>query len=77
MSEMDHSADHPVDDAVEAADAEPGELSIETPEADAVEQHTAVRERTERLRTDLPGDVDEADAADQRRVVELDEDDYR
>jgi hypothetical protein len=56
---------------------------LETPEDDAVEQHTPLRddERAddERLRwsAQLPFDADEADAAEQKRLVELDEDDYR
>ena len=35
------------------------------------------RGRRRRNQADLPLDVDEADAAEQRREVKLDEDDYR
>ncbi|WP_043630589.1 hypothetical protein [Nonomuraea candida] len=53
------------------------ELSIETPEADAVEQHREMLQSVSGLRRELPLDVDPADGADQDRVVELDDDDYR
>ncbi|MFC4122412.1 hypothetical protein [Nonomuraea zeae] len=53
------------------------ELSIETPEADAAEQHRELRQGGGRLRREVPLDVDPADAAEQDRVVELDDDDYR
>ncbi|MEV4179655.1 hypothetical protein [Nonomuraea sp. NPDC049709] len=56
---------------------EEGELSIETPEADAVEQHRDMLQSVGRLRRELPLDVDPADGADQDRVVDLDDDDYR
>jgi hypothetical protein len=76
MSEMDIRPDD-LDDIVETADSpEATEFDIETPEADAVEQHRSVRAGEER-RERLPFDVDPADAAEQDRVVELDEDDYR
>ncbi|TDE30160.1 hypothetical protein E1295_41210 [Nonomuraea mesophila] len=61
------------DETYEAED----ERSIETPEADAAEQQREIRP-VGRLRSELPLDVDPADAADQDRVVELDDDDgYR
>jgi hypothetical protein len=53
------------------------ELSLEAAEADAAEQHVAVREGERRWPTALPVEVDEADAAEQGFEVELDEDDYR
>ncbi|MEV4806567.1 hypothetical protein AB0K18_41790 [Nonomuraea sp. NPDC049421] len=53
------------------------ELSIETPEADAIEQQREMLQSAGRLRRELPLDVDPADGADQDRVVELDDDDYR
>lgn len=71
MSEMDIRGDEIT------YDEEEGELSIETPEADAVEQHREMLQSVGRLRRELPLDVDPADAADQDRVVELDDDDYR
>ncbi|MFC7592811.1 hypothetical protein ACFQYP_60690 [Nonomuraea antimicrobica] len=53
------------------------ELSIETPEADAAEQHRELLQSVGRLRRELPLDVDPADGADQDRVVDLDDEDYR
>jgi hypothetical protein len=60
--------------------AEP--MGLETPEGDAVEQHTPLRDgesEDERIEwtAQAPIDADEADAAEQKRLVELDEDDYR
>ncbi|MFB4312672.1 FAD-dependent oxidoreductase [Actinomadura sp. 21ATH] len=57
-------------------------LSEEAPEADAAEQRIAVQDEEERTGDgewpqQVPFDADEADAAEQGRVVELDEDDYR
>ncbi|HEY7486285.1 MAG TPA: hypothetical protein VH912_17600 [Streptosporangiaceae bacterium] len=57
-------------------DAEP--VGVETPEADAAEQHTPLtQEEQPRWTIQVPFDADEADAAEQDRLVELDEDDYR
>ncbi|MEV1045060.1 hypothetical protein [Streptomyces sp. NPDC049916] len=57
-----------------AADA-PGP---EAPEADAAEQRTDVRpEDDEPAEGIAPALANEADVADQRRVIPLDEDDYR
>lgn len=56
-------------------------MGLETPEGDAVEQHTPLRDETDGERVEwtaqVPFDADEADAADQKRLVDLDEDDYR
>jgi hypothetical protein len=58
-------------------------MGLETPEGDAVEQHTPLRDddQSDEQRGEwfaqVPYDVDEADAAEQKRLVELDEDDYR
>ncbi|MFM9366908.1 hypothetical protein [Streptomyces sp. Da 82-17] len=53
-------------------------LDEETPEADAAEQHTDLRqERDEPLPQYDPSTANPADAAEQARVVDLDEDDYR
>jgi hypothetical protein len=54
------------------------EVDVEAPEADAAEQLTELSPH----RDDPPADADpdaanEADRAEQARVVELDEDDYR
>ncbi|MFJ6695674.1 hypothetical protein ACIQM4_06345 [Streptomyces sp. NPDC091272] len=59
-------------------DAENRPLSDETPEADAVEQHTDLTpDKDNPLTTVDPDLANEADAAEQTRVVVLDEDDYR
>ncbi|MFB9206025.1 hypothetical protein ACFFV7_32860 [Nonomuraea spiralis] len=58
-------------------EAEEEELSPETPEADAAEQHREMRQDEDRPRHELPLDVDPADATDQDRVVDYDDDDYR
>lgn len=52
-------------------------MGIESPEADTVEQHTPLKSENDDRLGSVPFDVDEADAAEQSRVVELDEDDYR
>ncbi|MEV8342031.1 hypothetical protein [Streptomyces niveus] len=69
------------DKAERSAGADSGELEEldeETPEADAAEQHTDVQPSDD----DPPAPIDtaeanEADAAEQARIVSLDEDDYR
>jgi len=53
------------------------ERDPEQPVADAEEQRRALVENGDEPPADLPLDVDEADAAEQRREVKLDEDDYR
>jgi hypothetical protein len=67
--------EHETDDA-DAPDA--AEIGVEAPEGDAAEQQTDVAPR----RDDRPSGEDtdrasEGDLAEQARVVELDEDDYR
>jgi hypothetical protein len=60
------------------AEDEAQELGPEAPEADAAEQRTGLTPQDEEGPT--VGDAlnaNEADLADQARVVELDEDDYR
>lgn len=50
----------------------------EAPEADAAEQRTDIRpEDDERAESVDPAAANEADVAEQSRVVPLDEDDYR
>ncbi|MEU5868752.1 hypothetical protein ABZ815_46820 [Nonomuraea sp. NPDC047529] len=73
MSEMDTRGDENVYDEEE----EEEELSPETPEADAAEQHREVRQQAGGARREVPLDADPADAADQDRVVDYDDDDYR
>jgi hypothetical protein len=56
-------------------------MGVETPEGDAVEQHTPLRAESDDERLEwtaqIPFDADEADAAEQKRSVELDDEDYR
>ncbi|POX46021.1 hypothetical protein [Streptomyces sp. Ru72] len=60
----------------EANDA--AELDVEAPENDAAEQHAALApERDETLSGDDILRANEADLAEQARIVALDEDDYR
>ncbi|GHE64234.1 hypothetical protein GCM10018785_36460 [Streptomyces longispororuber] len=55
-----------------------GGLGQETPEADAAEQHAELApQRDEPLRDVDPEAGNVADLAEQARVVDLDEDDYR
>ncbi|MGW7413286.1 hypothetical protein [Streptomyces sp. NPDC054863] len=76
MSTVDPSDPETFQTDPEADDA--AALPDETPEADATEQHTDVRqERDDPLTTVDPDFVNEADATEQSRVVTLDEDDYR
>ncbi|MGH3354497.1 MAG: hypothetical protein ACRDOJ_01280 [Nocardioidaceae bacterium] len=61
------------DDEFDTADVDP-----EAPEADVLEQHTAADGDADRAgRREPPLDADAADAADQARGVEGDEDEYR
>jgi hypothetical protein len=55
------------------------EFQVETPEEDAIEQHTEVvaEEFVSVPRRELLFDVNEADAAEQARAVGYDDDDYR
>jgi hypothetical protein len=71
MSEMDMRGDEG------SYEEEETELSIETPEADVVEQRQEMRQSVGTLRRELPIDVDPGDAAEQDRVVDLDDDEYR
>ncbi|MBB1256172.1 hypothetical protein H3146_22835 [Streptomyces sp. OF3] len=62
----------------DANDADYGVTDPEAPEADAAEQRAEVLEnRDAPLNERELVEVDPADAAEQARVVELDEDDYR
>ncbi|MFW6205551.1 MAG: hypothetical protein ACOC96_11290 [Actinomycetota bacterium] len=60
-----------------AVDTPASGTSPEAPEADAFEQHQEVVEQDEDIPSSMPFDADPADAADQHRVVDYDEDDYR
>ncbi|MFF3749689.1 hypothetical protein ACFYYH_04395 [Streptomyces sp. NPDC002018] len=72
----EHGHDHDdTDTATDTDTDEDVELGEETPEADAVEQHTEVRRRGDEPLTDIdPATVSEADAVEQARAVDLDED---
>lgn len=75
MSEMQSEMD-----AVEELPNENRVVTVEdpeAPEADAAEQHTELRDAEEPLPSPGAADVDEADAFEQSRVVDLDEDEYR
>ena len=53
-------------------------LDPEAPEADAAEQHTELTPQDDDLETvGDPDNANEADLAEQARVVEINEDDYR
>ena len=53
-------------------------MDIETPEADSAEQNAAAGAAvSDEPVHSAPIEVNEADAAEQSRIVELDEDDYR
>ncbi|MCX3059400.1 hypothetical protein [Streptomyces beihaiensis] len=61
------------------SDRQPSEIGAEAPEADAAEQSadlTPEQDESPDLTAD-PDSADEADRAEQARVVALDEDDYR
>ncbi|WP_351226349.1 hypothetical protein [Streptomyces sp. NPDC002133] len=73
FSEDDQGQGIAVDDLDELAD-----LDQEVPEADAAEQHTELQQRKdEPLKRIGSNEANEADTAEQARVVALDEDDYR
>ncbi|MEU3658161.1 hypothetical protein AB0E77_00135 [Streptomyces sp. NPDC032940] len=59
-------------------DQEPQELDVEAPDADAAEQHADITPDRDDPLTDVePDRANEADLAEQARVVSHDEDDYR
>ncbi|MDH2429838.1 hypothetical protein [Sphaerisporangium sp. TRM90804] len=76
MSEMDQGGDESALDALDPLDDVADELDTEVPEADAIEQRLTLRTEQREWPLEIPYDVDPADAADQERVVDLDED-YR
>jgi hypothetical protein len=77
MSEMDVN-DTTLEEIDDALSEETGlEPDPETPEADAAEQHREMRTGRQGWPDRIPFDADPADATDQSREVELDEDDYR
>lgn len=76
MSEMDARADDLTEPRLDRRDGFAGG-GLEAAEADAADQHQAVRDDQPPWPRQVPFDVDPADAADQNRFVELDEDEYR
>jgi hypothetical protein len=64
-------------EAHEDDDPEDTEFDLEAPEADAVEQHIELLQHRDVPITERPLDADPADVADQRKVVELEDEDYR
>jgi len=64
-------------DSVDKPENREDMMDIEAPEADSAEQQAAVGDVPDEPVHSAPFEVNEADAADQSRVVELDEDDYR
>jgi hypothetical protein len=65
------------DDSVDKPEDREDMLDIEAPEVDSAEQRAAVGEMSDERVHSAPFEVNEADAAEQSRIVELDDDDYR
>ena len=77
---VQQEVDELADDAQNPPDSEL-DLDLETPEADAAEQHIELLQHRDEPITERPSDTDReadpVDSAEQRRVVDLDEEDYR
>ncbi|MFG2829321.1 hypothetical protein ACGFWI_17940 [Streptomyces sp. NPDC048434] len=68
----------PTDPETFADESDATDIDVEAPEADAAEQHADLApQRDEELGTLDPDEANEADLAEQARVVELNEDEYR
>ncbi|GAB7031179.1 hypothetical protein AB0G35_10785 [Streptomyces sp. NPDC021749] len=68
----------PTDPDTFVDDGDTAEFDVEAPEADAAEQYADLApERDEALNGIDPAAANEADLAEQARVVELNEDEYR
>ncbi|MEU5048353.1 hypothetical protein [Streptomyces sp. NPDC021096] len=68
----------PTDPETFEEEADVTEIDVEAPEADAAEQHADIApHRDDPMSETHPDESNEADRAEQARVVELDEDDYR
>ncbi|MEV1062452.1 hypothetical protein [Streptomyces sp. NPDC050263] len=68
----------PTDPETFEEDDDFGEIDVEAPENDAAEQYADVTpDRDDSLEGADPARANEADLAEQARVVSLDEDDYR
>ncbi|GES30448.1 hypothetical protein AB0G60_18745 [Streptomyces angustmyceticus] len=68
----------PTDPETFADESDAAPIDVEAPEADAAEQYTDLAPRRDEPRSDHDADeANEADLAEQARVVELNEDEYR
>ncbi|MGW2045450.1 hypothetical protein ACWCPF_09705 [Streptomyces sp. NPDC001858] len=68
----------PTDPETFEEDDDFGEIDVEAPEDDAAEQYAhATPDRDDSLEGADPARANEADLAEQARVVSIDEDDYR
>ncbi|RLL68781.1 hypothetical protein [Streptomyces sp. Z26] len=66
------------EDGEDGGEDGPGEIALEAPEADTTEQRThALRQREAPLTARGGEEADPADAAEQAREVEVNEDEYR
>lgn len=78
IADFEREADE-LDEAAQTS--QDADLDIEAPEADAAEQHVELLQHRDEPITERPSDkiaeANPADTAEQRRVVDLDEDDYR
>jgi hypothetical protein len=78
IADFEREADE-LDDAAQHTDD--ADLDLEANEADAAEQSVELLQHRDEPITARPadrdGEADPADTAEQRRVVDLDEDDYR
>lgn len=81
MSDEIASFEREADEFDAAQIALDAELDLEAPEADTAEQHIELLQHRDEPITERPADqveeADPADTAEQRRVVDMDEDDYR
>ena len=80
LDQTDDPGEYEAEDLADDAGADDPTTDPEAPEADAVEQRTAIEEETAPVGPRAPGvalDANEADVLEQEQVVHLDEDDYR
>jgi hypothetical protein len=80
--DIEPSLETPEDDAAEqyADNEQPLTVPAEANDADAAEQHTPVRDSSDRWPDAVPAEASEADAVDQHMAVpddQSDEDDYQ
>lgn len=77
MSENDFREAGSVDADEARAGEERGPEDLEAPEADAAEQRAEVVDTEEQQSPEAPIEADPADRAEQERLVELGDDEYR